>query len=284
MAKRRPAVAGAFYTDSGTALRRQIEECFTSRHGPGRLPRGGDGHPPILISPHAGYVYSGPVAAHGYLEAAERRRPSVVIVIGPNHYGIGSDVSIYPGDAWITPLGEAEVNSEVALKIARASAVFSLDEFSHAREHSIEVQVPFLQYIYGSLSFVPICMLDQSIETARIVGEALAEAIERPEDALVVATTDFTHYEPHEEAVRRDTPVIERMLGLDIDGFYAEMERNRATLCGYGAAAAAMTYASLKGYRRARLLKYATSGDTSGDRSAVVGYASIIFERTSSLV
>ncbi len=283
---RRPAVAGYFYEGRKEALLEQIKGCFLSPHGPGELPdpSGPESStipPPVLVSPHAGYMYSGPVAAYGYLELSRRRKPKTVVVVGPNHYGIGTDVSIYPGGRWLTPLGEVEVDRELAAKLAEQSHIFSLDEVSHTREHSIEVQVPFLQFIYSRVlfRFLPICMLDQSREAAMEVGRALAEVIADPQDFVVIASSDFTHYEPHDEAVRRDMPVIERILALDVEGFYREMERRDATLCGYGAIAAVMEYAKRKGYTRSKLLKYATSGDVSGDRSSVVGYASIAFYR-----
>ncbi len=281
--RRRPAVAGYFYEGRRDALLEQIKGCFLSPHGPEELPdpEGPETSsipPPALVSPHAGYMYSGPVAAHGYLELSRRRRPRTVVVVGPNHYGIGTEVSIYPGGHWITPLGEVEIDRELASHLAELSQVFSLDELSHSREHSIEVQVPFLQFVYRrGFKFLPVCMLDQSREVAEEVGRALAEAIPHPEDFVVIASSDFTHYEPHDEAVRRDMPVIERILALDVAGFYREMERRDATLCGYGGIAAVMEYARRKGYIGSKLLKYATSGDVSGDRSSVVGYASIAF-------
>jgi AmmeMemoRadiSam system protein B len=280
--KRYPAVAGFFYDSSPERLRRQIESCFMSRHGPGSLPErgGGEGAPPTLVSPHAGYMYSGPVAAHGFLEVSRRVRPETVVIIGPNHYGEGSEVSIYPAGSWVTPLGDARIDLALSKRLIEISDVISMDEYSHAHEHSIEVQIPFLQYIYGELAFVPICMLNQSLDVALHIGEALDKAIRDPSRVLVIASSDFTHYEPHDEAVRRDRPVLERILALDVEGFYSEMRDRGATLCGYGAVAAVMKYSELKGYRSAKLLRYATSGDISGDRSSVVGYASIVFNPT----
>jgi AmmeMemoRadiSam system protein B len=279
VSKRYPAVSGYFYESNPERLRRQIEACFRSPHGPGALPAwGGARRPPIIVSPHAGYIYSGPVAAHGFLEASRRSRPETVVIIGPNHHGEGTEVSVYPEGTWVTPLGEARIDLGLAKRLIEVSDLISMDEYSHAYEHSIEVQLPFLQYIYGEFSFVPICMLNQSIDAALHVGEALDKAISDPSKVLVIASSDFTHYEPHDETVRRDRPVIERILALDIEGFYSEMRDRGATLCGYGAIAAAMHYAKLKGYRSTKLLKYATSGDTSGDKSAVVGYASIILD------
>ncbi|MEM0382053.1 MAG: AmmeMemoRadiSam system protein B [Nitrososphaerota archaeon] len=280
MPKRYPAVAGYFYESEPSRLRRQIEQCFTSTHGPGGMPSKGGSEPPMaLISPHAGYMYSGPVAAHGYHLASRGPIPGTVVVVGPNHHGEGTEVSIYPLGQWVTPLGEVEIDSELSRRLIEESDLISMDELSHVYEHSIEVQLPFLQYVFGRIRLVPICMLNQSIESAQHVGEVLAKAIERPEEYLIVASSDFTHYEPHDEAVRRDRPVIEKILELDVEGFYTEMRDRGATLCGYGAVGAIMWYARLKGYTKPRLLKYATSGDTSGDRSSVVGYASIAFLR-----
>lgn len=280
MPKRYPAVAGYFYESDPERLRRQIEHCFTSVHGPGSKPsKGGMNPPTILISPHAGYMYSGPVAAHGFSQASKAPPPKTVVVIGPNHHGEGTEVSIYPPGQWVTPLGEVDIDSELANRIVEASDLISMDEYSHLYEHSIEVQLPFIQYVFGHVRFLPICMLNQSIEAAQHVGEVLAKVIDRPGDYLVIASSDFTHYEPHEEAVRRDRAVIEKILQLDIEGFYTEMRDKKATLCGYGAIGALLSYARLKGYTTSMLLKYATSGDTSGDKSSVVGYASIAFLR-----
>lgn len=280
MTKRKPAAAGTFYEASRDELMIQISSCFESLHGPQKLPKPKteiEEPPPIIVSPHAGYMYSGPVAAHGYYELSLRRRPDSIIIIGPNHYGIGTDVSIYPEGSWITPLGEASIDTQLVAKMTNSSEIFSLDEFSHVDEHSIEVQLPFLQYIYGEIKFVPICMLDQSISVAKLIGEVLASVISEPEKILVVASSDFSHYVSHDEALRRDMPVIDKILKLDIDGFAQEIRYRKASLCGYGPIAAVMSFAQKIGYRRSKLLKYSTSGDITGDKSSVVGYASIMF-------
>ncbi len=280
MSKRMPAAAGTFYEADKDELLLQISSCFASPHGPGQRPgafKETNMPPPVLISPHAGYMYSGPVAAFGYFELYSRKRPESIIVIGPNHSGMGTDVSIYPHGTWTTPLGEASIDKHLVNKLLSVSDIFSLDEFSHIEEHSIEVQLPFIQYVYGEIKFVPICMLNQSIGVAKTVGRALAEAIREPEKILLVASSDFSHYLPHEEAIKRDLPVIEKILSLDVDGFYQEIRNRKASLCGYGPIAAVMTFADKIGYRSAKCLKYSTSGDITGDKSAVVGYASIIF-------
>ena len=280
MSRRMPAVAGAFYPSSPEALRMEIENCFLHRIGPGRLPRKIEGgkRPPFLIAPHAGYVYSGPVAAHGYLQLEDRAKPEVVVVLGPNHYGVGSSVSVYPDGEWVTPLGSVEIDSRLAMKLADSSEVFTLDELSHAREHSIEVQIPFLQYVLGEFRLLPICILDQELETCVEIGRALAEALKNYESFLLVASTDLTHYEPDDIARRKDELALERMTNLDIKGLYDVILKHDISMCGYGPVAAVLEAAKRLGAGKAEVLKHATSGDVTGDRSAVVGYASVKIE------
>ena len=281
MGRRRPAVAGAFYAGTREELVRQIEECFTSSIGPGTLPetpiKHGERRLPVLICPHAGYMYSGPVAAHSYIRLVGRRRPVTVVVVGPNHYGVGTAVSIFPDGEWLTPLGAVKIDNALAAELVRESDIFSLDEVSHRSEHSIEVQVPFLQYLLGDFMFLPICILDQSEETCVEVGEALASVVDG-RDILLVASSDFTHYEPHESARRKDAIALERIAELDVGGLYTEMYRHDISMCGFGAMAAVITAAKRLGATRAEVIKHATSGDTSGDYSSVVGYASCVIE------
>lgn len=281
MPRRNPAVSGLFYPSSPTLLKKQIEECFLHSIGPGRLPSKTVDKkrlPLALISPHAGYVYSGPVAAHGYLELDGRVKPDTVIVIGPNHYGFGTDVSIYPEGVWVTPLGEVKINSRIGKELADLSDVFSLDELSHMREHSIEVQIPFLQYVLGNFNLVAISMLDQSIEAASEVGRALAELLKEKPDILLTATTDFSHYELHEVAQRKDMAALDKIMKLDVETLYRILREVDISMCGYGPVAAVLVAAERLGAKKAELLKYATSGDVTGDKSSVVGYASLKIE------
>jgi len=275
-----PAVAGMFYPSSPESLKAEIEHSFLHRIGPGRLPRkpGGDRNPPSLISPHAGYVYSGPVAAHGYLQLENRIKPETVVILGPNHYGVGSPVSIYPSGEWVTPLGSVKVDEKLALKLAEISDVFTLDEFSHSREHSIEVQVPFLQYVLGEFKVLPICILDQSLETCIEVGGALAEALKNYRSFLLVASTDLTHYEPDEIAKQKDEMALQRIVELDVEGLYEVIRRHEISMCGYGPVAAVLEASKRLGASESEVLRHATSGDITGDRGAVVGYASIKIE------
>jgi len=279
MGIRRPVVAGSFYASTQKLLREQIKEAFLHPIGPGRLPRDvwGDERVPALICPHAGYIYSGPVAAHSYISLEGRRKPKVVIIIGPNHSGIGSEVSVYPEGEWLTPLGSVPIDSELAKLISKNSDLISLDEYSHDEEHSLEVQLPFLQYVLGSFKLVPIAMLNQDRDVAEEVGRAVAESVSG-QDVLLIASSDFTHYEPDSVAKKKDMMAIDRISALDVEGFYDVIFKHRITACGYGPIAALMTASKILGARNANLLKYATSGDVTGDRSAVVGYASILIE------
>jgi len=281
---RPPSVAGAFYSGTERGLRRQIEWCFTHPLGPGMVPKPVEG--PLeelvaLVCPHAGYMYSGPVAAHAYARLAQEGRPDVVVLLGPNHTGFGSSVAIYARGAWRTPLGQVEVEERVAEAIMKKAPIVADDVEAHAYEHSLEVQLPFLQYLYGGdFKIVPICMMFQDVRTSTEVGEAIAAAIrELGLNALVIASTDLTHYEPHEVAVRKDAEVIRAVEALDVPGLYRAVEELPVSMCGYGPTAAAMVAAKALGATRGELLKYATSGDITGDRHAVVGYATIAITR-----
>ncbi len=279
--RRAPAVAGMFYSSSKEGLRDEIESAFLHKLGPGKLPEKlkGDRRPPALIVPHAGYVYSGPVAAHAYAQL-DGRRVVTVIILGPNHYGVGTPVSIYPEGEWLTPLGGVEVDRDLAMELAKKSDVFSLDEISHEREHSIEVQLPFLQYVLEEFKLVAICILDQSYQTSIKVGKTIAEVLKAYEDAALIASTDFTHYEPHEEVVRKDEMALEKIENLDVEGLYEVITRHGISMCGYGGVAAVLQACKELGAERAEVLKHATSGDITGDYGSVVGYGAVKLELT----
>ncbi len=270
-----------FYEGSRERLLNQIRSCFLSPHGPGRLPptplTHGDRRPPALVSPHAGYMYSGPVAAHGFAVLQSYRRPESIIIIGPNHYGLGTEVSLYPGGHWSTPLGDVIIDEGLNEALMEVSDIFYMDETSHSMEHSIEVQLPFLQFLLGEVKFTPICILDQSLETCTAVGEAVARVL-KGRDILLIASTDFTHYEPHSQVMEKDAKALERITALDARGLYQVNSRYGITMCGYGPVAAVITAAKILGCSDVRVLKQSTSGETSGDHSSVVGYASCLLE------
>ena len=280
MKLRYPTVAGSWYAGTPNSLRKQIEQLFTHKLGPGNLPsvvEDGPRNVVGLVVPHAGYMASGPVAAHAYHHLAEDGKPDVIVIFGPNHTGHGSALAIMNEGAWRTPLGDVEVDTETADKILQASSIVDADDRAHVYEHSIELQLPFLQYLYGSgFRFVPICFMMQDLESSREVGKAVASAL-KGKNGLVIASSDLTHYEPQERAEKKDRMAIDAALDMDEEKYYNTVEAYGISTCGYGPVIAAITAAKELGAKKAELLSYGTSGDVLGDRSAVVGYTSIAF-------
>ncbi len=279
---RHPSQAGAFYAGTAQSLKAQIEGCFTHRFGPGKLPRVvEDGLRNVvgLICPHAGYMYSGSVAAHAYYNLAVDGKPDVVVIFGPNHTGRGSALALMSEGVWRTPLGDVEIDTLTAKQIVDESRIVDVDDSAHTFEHSIEVQLPFLQYLYGSaFKFVPICFLMQDLESSREVGRAVAKALSG-KNSLIIASTDMTHYEPHEQAQRKDKMAIDAVAKMDEELYYSTVESQNISTCGYGPTVAVITAAKLLGAKRAQLLCYKTSGDMISDFSSVVGYASMSFTK-----
>ncbi|MGQ9546865.1 MAG: AmmeMemoRadiSam system protein B [Dehalococcoidia bacterium] len=276
MTTRKPAVAGTFYADTAAELEKQIEWCYRHELGPGVTPRvNHQGKREILaiIVPHAGYYYSGPVAAHAYRALADDGIVDTAVVLGPNHTGYGYPVSLWASGSWNTPLGEVEINEELSQRLL--GKVIKPDETAHIHEHSIEVQLPWLQHLYRKVKIVPITMLAQDLETARMVGKAISQA---RDNLVIIASSDFTHYEPHSVAMRKDESVIEAIVDLDEGKLYECLERLHCTMCGYGPVASAIVAAKEMEAKTASLLKYATSGETSGDFSRVVGYSAIVIK------
>jgi len=278
---RPPAQAGAFYAGSEDALKRQIESCFLHKFGPGSIPKvnlPGQRRVVSLVCPHAGYMYSGPTAANGYHQLASDGRPDIFVLIGPNHTGIGSGVSIMQEGAWRTPLGDVEIDAAMAKEIQRSSSYIDIDDSSHLHEHSIEVQLPFLQYVYGSFKFVPICMMMQDLEVSLDVGQAVASAVSR-KNAAVIASTDLSHYVAQSVAEEKDRLVIDAILKLDEARLQSVVEEHGISMCGYGPTSVAIVAAKKLGTKDTRLLSYKTSGDITGDFSQVVGYASVVLAK-----
>jgi AmmeMemoRadiSam system protein B len=272
---RRAQVAGSFYSGTKTALTSEIERCFTHRLGPGRLPtlaQVGERKLVGLVCPHAGYMYSGPVAARSYFEVARDGKPDKIVIIGPNHTGQGSGVSMMSEGVWETPLGQVEVDKETVTAISKASEIIDLDDQAHLYEHSIEVQLPFLQYVLKTrFEFVPICMMMQDLETSAEVGKAIGEAL-KGRNALIIASSDMTHYESAEAAKRKDRLCIDAILALDDAKLQETVEAHKISMCGHGPVASMIAASKILNANTAQLLGYSTSGDITGDNSEVVGY------------
>jgi len=279
---RRPFVAGQFYEGNAEALKLQIESCFLNKLGPKQLPKINFHSYPQnvigLICPHAGYMYSGMVAASGFFELAQAGLPETVVMLGPNHTGYGSGISLMREGLWQTPLGNIQIDTKLADKILSKTDLIDVDKTAHRFEHSIEVQLPFLQYLFGDkFKLVPICFLMQDYPSAIEVGNALIEALSG-HNAIVVASSDMTHYESAKQAQKKDLSALDAITALDTHRFYETIETQNITICGYAPIAALIAYA--KGLNaKTKLLSYHNSGDVSGDYSNVVGYASLLFHR-----
>jgi hypothetical protein len=224
-------------------------------------------------------MFSGPVAAHSYYELAVDGKPDVIFLFGPNHTGMGSGLAVMSEGFWRTPLGDVEIDNQAAERLVKEAKIIDVDDSAHTYEHSIEVQLPFLQYLYGNgFKIVPVCFLMQDLPSVKEVGEATAK-IATDMNAVVIASSDMTHYETQQSAERKDRKALEAVEALDPGRFYSTVETNRVTACGYGPIAALMTAAKTLGVKEAKLLCYKTSGDVTGDYSSVVGYAAVCFKK-----
>jgi AmmeMemoRadiSam system protein B len=271
---RRPSVAGQFYPGDGPSLRREIERCFTGPLGPGSVPKvDPDGKRTVIggIAPHAGYVYSGMVAAHLFSRLAQDGFPESFVILGPNHTGMGSGLAITTQD-FETPLGVAKVDLDLARQLRKG--LVDDDPQSHSAEHSIEVQLPFLQFLSVDVKFVPICMGFQDFEAAASVGNSIRDAM-KSKDIVVIASTDFSHYVPASVARKKDNMALDAIKAMDPKRLYEIVRDEDISMCGYGPVMA-MMIACAGG--KPTVLKYANSGDVQ-PMHEVVGYASVVIEK-----
>ena len=263
---RRAVVAGAFYEGKKGRLEEQLRDCFSG------IPRTENKAIIGAVVPHAGYMYSGGVAASVY---AQLPKADTFVILGTNHQGIGSFIAVSK-DAWATPLGTVEPDE--AFIDAVPKRIIDVDETAHSYEHSIEVQLPFLQFIFSiTFRIVPISIGLTDADTAIEVGDDLADTIAAINKKVVLlASSDFTHYEPDHLARSKDEYVIEAIKELDVAKFYKRVYERNVTACGIAPIAVMMHAAKKLGATEGRVTKYATSGDIIGDRSSVVGYGGII--------
>ncbi len=264
---RNPVVAGKFYPGTALQLRSAIERFID----PNAVKEDAIG----LLCPHAGYDYSGPVAG---ATISRVKIKDTCIILGPNHTGRGAPFSIMAEGSWRTPLGEVQIDSALARQLLAGSKYLKEDALAHQSEHSIEVQVPFLQYFEPTVRIVPIVIAYATGEAYKDLGREIAAVIKQANaSVLLLASSDMTHYEPDQAARKKDKQAIEAMLALDENELLRRVEALRISMCGFAPAAVMIAAAKYLGAKSAELVKYQTSGDTSGDRSAVVGYAGIIF-------
>jgi AmmeMemoRadiSam system protein B/AmmeMemoRadiSam system protein A len=277
---RLPAVAGQFYPAQPDELRQMLDEFLAQATVP-VLP----GQIVALIAPHAGYIYSGKVAAHSYalLKGQKFER---VVVIAPSHFEAFPFISVYNGDAYATPLGDIAVDKDFTAKLVKLSPLIQLSSRGHTPtqqqgEHALEVQLPFLQRELGEFKLVPIVMGEQTYETERALGVSLAKLLQGTH-TLIVASSDLSHYHPYDEAAKIDQKTLKAIERWDYLSLSQNLESRVWEACGGGPIVAAMIAAERLGAKQARILKYANTGDVTGDRSRVVGYGAVVLVKPES--
>lgn len=257
---REPAVAGMFYEKNVPALKKQISQFIIERKEKYKAK--------AIVVPHAGYVYSGKVAGEVY---SSIEIPDLIIIMGPNHTGAGKPISVMTEGAWRTPLGDVKINEPLANEIIKKCPVASKDINAHLKEHSIEVQLPFLQYIKKSFSFIPVVLGDYNINNLQSLSEAIA-AVFKDKEILIIASTDLTHYEDAKSAKEKDTFVLKAIEKLDEEDMLKEVENKDISMCGWMPTYVTIKTAKLLGAKKCIIIKYMNSGDVIGDYNKVVGY------------
>lgn len=286
---RKASVAGSFYDSSESGLLKQVEDSFLKKFGPKKLPEIKDGPNSLIgvIVPHAGIIYSGSISAHSYLSIADDGFADAFIIIGPNHRGIGSDVAIYPEGKWETPLGTVNIDSELVSKFSKRN--IEINEESHPTgENSIEVQIPFLQFINkkNNFSLALISMASQDFQTANFLGQIIADVIKNEKRRIIIiASSDFSHeggpygrippngLSSDEFARKQDKLAIKEIENLNPEGLISTVYNKNISMCGYGPIASLLVAGKILGATNAELLKYITSNDIHPS-SFCVGYGS----------
>jgi AmmeMemoRadiSam system protein B len=272
-AVRTPAVAGRFYPGRADELLRDIRQ-YSPADAAGRIAAIG------CVAPHAGYIYSGSVAGAVY---SRLEIPEHCVILCPNHTGKGRPLAVMASTTWQTPLGEVAADADLSVRLLARFPPLQEDSAAHRGEHAIEVQLPFLQVQQPQLKIAPIAVGTSNFDVLRGLGEALADVIadqeeQHREKVLIVASSDMNHYESDAVTRVKDHKAIERVLAMDARGLWEVVMNEDISMCGFGPTVVMLTAAKLLGATSATLVKYATSGDVSGDYESVVGYAGIIVE------
>jgi len=266
MSTRPPAVAGAFYPRDPRALAAEVRECL----GPPIPQRAAFG----VVVPHAGYVYSGAVAGAVYARVSPVR---TVILLGPNHTGLGPAASIDAHERWATPLGDVAIDEDLARRLLASCPHLERESLAHVREHSLEVQLPFLQTWEPSVSVVPVCIGAPSLALCHEIGEACAQAAaERPDPVLILASSDMNHYESRAVGDAKNAFAFRAIERVDPDGLFSAVVEHEISMCGFLPATALLVAARRRGVSRAEIVARSDSGDRTGDADSVVGYAGMI--------
>ncbi|HPQ81829.1 MAG TPA: AmmeMemoRadiSam system protein B [bacterium] len=266
---RKPVVAGSFYPGAKSSLEKDLRRLLNTDAAPRKAL--------AVVAPHAGYVYSGKVAGATFASAMIPKR---CIVLCPNHTGMGREASVWTGGGWEIPTGVVSVDEELARKLISKTPELADDSSAHLKEHSLEVELPFLLARQPEISIVAIALSHLSVGSCKKIGEAIAEVIsEAGEEILIVASSDMNHYESQTKTLEKDRLAIDRVLSLDAEGLLSVCGENRISMCGAVPTAVAIIASKKLGANKASLVGHSTSGDVSGDYDSVVGYAGFLIER-----
>ena len=275
---RQPCVSGLFYESDERLLEKNIESLFESIND---VDIDDEMNIKSIVVPHAGYIYSGRTACHSFSQLSKEKLPDTFIIIGPNHTGIGNKLSLTTSEKWSTPLGDIDVDVEFINKLNEVDFNSSLDESAHIREHSIEVELPFLQYIARKnnceFKIVPIIIKYQHPKICKELARniySVSKDLNR--NIVIVASTDLTHYEDSDTAKFYDTKVMNAIENMDSQELFKQVVEYDITMCGYGPTITAIEYSKLAGAENAYIMNYSNSGDVSGDYESVVGYTSAV--------
>ena len=264
---RNPAVSGRFYSADPIQLVEDIKT-YTSKSSESEKES-------VLgiISPHAGFIYSGKVAGSVY---SSIKIPETVILIGPNHTGEGPPASIMTKGCWKSPFGLIEIDEKLAQILVDSEPIFKNDTQAHIKEHSLETQIPFLQFFRKNIKIVPICLKRIGFDQCTQIGQSIAGSIKKyDKEILIVASSDMSHFESHDKAIKKDRLAINHILDLDPKGLYSTVQEKGITMCGINPAVCMLTACANMGSKKANLIQYKTSGEVNGDMKRVVGYAGI---------
>jgi len=266
--RRSPAVAGQFYPAKSSELRALVEEYVTTAVAP---------RPAIgLMVPHAGYLYSGAIAGATFAAAV---LPPRIILLGPNHTGHGKPMAVAAAGEWVTPLGETSIDADLAGEILAADSGLADDALAHRFEHSLEVQLPFIQVLAAAARIVPICLAPVPLERLLDLGRILARVIRaHTEPILLVASSDMTHYEPGTTARRKDQLALDHICAVDAEGLFSTVVKHNISMCGVVPAVVMLAAARELGGRQGTVIRYGNSGDVTGDQAEVVGYSGVLID------
>lgn len=277
---REASFAGRFYPSNPEKLKETIKKLFRHDLGPGGLPSAPPGENRAILgvmAPHAGYAYSGAIAAHAYYTLYEDGAPETFIMLGPNHTQMGHGISVYPNGKWQTPLGEVEIDEEVVSSLVK-NKIVKKGKMAHSGEHSLEIQLPFLQFLFPEIDFkiVPVTIRNQSMQNMKKLAGRIINTMENSvKDITILASTDMSHYVPYEKAKKDDNKALRAIEDRNIEELY-EMVENGYSMCGYGPVST-LIFCAKHWNALGGTLAYATSGDITGEKNQVVGYGALAF-------